>query len=183
MILDLARAAISEAVRDLALARCCARACAQTYVTSSRPLRRARAQADALSKIGIRSNPRSPGRWWPSSCARSPRSSTPPRSRTVAARRQEARCRRSTPPFARSARRCRSWRWHRRDRSDPRPQCEPVGPLNRFPITDEPWGEPPEELYTLTKSGSECPRARYVELSFERGVPVGSTASRCPWSL
>ena len=50
-----------------------------------------------------------------------------------------------------------------------------------FPITDEPWGEPPEELYTLTKSGSECPNEpAYVELSFERGVPVAINGVAMP---
>lgn len=39
--------------------------------------------------------------------------------------------------------------------------------------TDDPWGEPPEDLYLLTKSGADCPNEpAYVEVSFERGVPV-----------
>ena len=37
----------------------------------------------------------------------------------------------------------------------------------------DPWGEPPEHLYTLTKTGAECPNEpAYVELTFERGTPV-----------
>jgi argininosuccinate synthase len=38
---------------------------------------------------------------------------------------------------------------------------------------DDPWGEPPEHLYALTKTGAECPNEpAYVELAFERGAPV-----------
>ena len=56
-----------------------------------------------------------------------------------------------------------------------------MGPLDRVSVTDEPWGEPPEELYTLTKSGSECPNEpAYVELSFERGVPVAINGVAMP---
>ena len=37
---------------------------------------------------------------------------------------------------------------------------------------DAPWQEPPEEIYTLTKSPAECPdEPAYVEIEFERGVP------------
>jgi argininosuccinate synthase len=42
-----------------------------------------------------------------------------------------------------------------------------------LPAADEPWGEPAEDLYSLTKSGRECPNEpAYVELSFEEGAPV-----------
>ena len=42
-----------------------------------------------------------------------------------------------------------------------------------FPVSDEPWGEPPEDLYTLTKSGSECPNEpAFVEIAFKSGMPV-----------
>jgi len=40
-------------------------------------------------------------------------------------------------------------------------------------VLDDPWTEPPEEVFTLTKSGSECPdQPAYVELAFERGAPM-----------
>ena len=38
---------------------------------------------------------------------------------------------------------------------------------------EDPWQEPPEEIYVLTKSPQESPETpAYVELEFERGVPV-----------
>ena len=38
---------------------------------------------------------------------------------------------------------------------------------------EDPWTEPPEEIYTLTKAAEECPgEAAYVEITFERGVPT-----------
>jgi argininosuccinate synthase len=50
-----------------------------------------------------------------------------------------------------------------------------------FPVTDEPWEEPPEDLYTLTRSGGECPNEpAYVELSFERGVAVAINGVAMP---
>jgi argininosuccinate synthase len=40
-------------------------------------------------------------------------------------------------------------------------------------VLDDPWTEPPEDVFTLTKSGSECPdQPAYVELTFERGAPT-----------
>jgi argininosuccinate synthase len=40
-------------------------------------------------------------------------------------------------------------------------------------VLDDPWTEPPEEVFTLTKSGSECPdQPAYVELTFDRGAPT-----------
>src|SRR5262245_44940118 len=40
-------------------------------------------------------------------------------------------------------------------------------------VLDDPWTEPPEEIFTLTKSGSECPdRPAYVELTFDKGAPT-----------
>ena len=39
---------------------------------------------------------------------------------------------------------------------------------------DDPWVEPAEDLYTLTKPPAEAPDTpAYVEIEFERGVPVG----------
>jgi len=45
----------------------------------------------------------------------------------------------------------------------------------------DPWGEPPEHLYTLTKTGAECPNEpAYVELTFERGTPVAINGVAMP---
>ncbi len=46
---------------------------------------------------------------------------------------------------------------------------------------DDPWGEPPEHLYALTKTGAECPNEpAYVELAFERGAPVAINGVTMP---
>ncbi len=38
---------------------------------------------------------------------------------------------------------------------------------------EDPWCEPPDDIYTLTKSPSEAPDvAAYVEIEFEKGVPT-----------
>jgi argininosuccinate synthase len=40
-------------------------------------------------------------------------------------------------------------------------------------VLDDPWTEPPEDVFTLTRSGAECPdQPAYVELTFERGAPT-----------
>ncbi|MCL4844989.1 MAG: argininosuccinate synthase [Acidobacteria bacterium] len=40
-------------------------------------------------------------------------------------------------------------------------------------VLEDPWCEPPEEIYTLTKAPAEAPDTpAYVEIEFERGVPV-----------
>jgi argininosuccinate synthase len=40
-------------------------------------------------------------------------------------------------------------------------------------VLEDPWAEPPEEIYTLTKAPADCPDTpAYVEIAFERGVPV-----------
>ena len=40
-------------------------------------------------------------------------------------------------------------------------------------VLEDPWSEPPDDIYTLTKSPAECPDvAAYVEIDFERGVPT-----------
>lgn len=40
-------------------------------------------------------------------------------------------------------------------------------------VLEDPWIEPPEEIYTLTKSPTECPDVpAYVEVEFEAGVPT-----------
>jgi argininosuccinate synthase len=42
-----------------------------------------------------------------------------------------------------------------------------------FGAIEDSWREAPDDLYSLTKSGPECPNEpAYVELSFERGAPV-----------
>jgi argininosuccinate synthase len=46
---------------------------------------------------------------------------------------------------------------------------------------DDPWGEPPEHLYALTKTGADCPNEpAYVELTFERGAPVAINGVTMP---
>jgi argininosuccinate synthase len=46
---------------------------------------------------------------------------------------------------------------------------------------EDPWIEPPEEIYTLTKSPADCPdEPAYVELSFERGVPTAINGVAMP---
>lgn len=40
-------------------------------------------------------------------------------------------------------------------------------------ILEDPWAEPPEDAFTLTRSGAGCPDlAAYVEILFDRGVPA-----------
>ncbi|MEI6669247.1 MAG: argininosuccinate synthase [Acidobacteriota bacterium] len=40
-------------------------------------------------------------------------------------------------------------------------------------VLEDPWVEPPDDVYTLTRNPSACPdEAAYVELAFDRGVPV-----------
>jgi argininosuccinate synthase len=40
-------------------------------------------------------------------------------------------------------------------------------------ILEDPWQEPPDDIYTLTKSAAECPdQPAYVEIAFARGVPT-----------
>jgi argininosuccinate synthase len=40
-------------------------------------------------------------------------------------------------------------------------------------VLEDPWCEPPEEIYTLTKGPAECPdEPAYLEIEFEAGVPV-----------
>jgi argininosuccinate synthase len=48
-------------------------------------------------------------------------------------------------------------------------------------VLDDPWTEPPEEIYTLTRQPAECPdEAAYVELTFERGVPAAINGVTMP---
>jgi argininosuccinate synthase len=40
-------------------------------------------------------------------------------------------------------------------------------------VLEDPWQEPPEEIYTLTRSAAECPgQPAYVEVAFECGTPT-----------
>jgi len=40
-------------------------------------------------------------------------------------------------------------------------------------VLEDPWAEPPEEVFTWTKSPSEAPdKPQYVEIGFEKGIPV-----------
>ena len=40
-------------------------------------------------------------------------------------------------------------------------------------VLEDPWTEPPDEIYTLTRSPQHCPdEPAYIEIDFERGVPV-----------
>jgi argininosuccinate synthase len=39
-------------------------------------------------------------------------------------------------------------------------------------VVDDSWKDAPDDVYTLTKSGGECPNEpAYVEIAFDRGVP------------
>jgi argininosuccinate synthase len=40
-------------------------------------------------------------------------------------------------------------------------------------VLEDPWTEPPEDVYTLTRAARECPdEPAYVEVAFEEGVPA-----------
>ena len=40
-------------------------------------------------------------------------------------------------------------------------------------ILEDPWQEPPEEIYVMTKDPLKCPnKPTYVEVDFEKGIPV-----------
>jgi argininosuccinate synthase len=48
-------------------------------------------------------------------------------------------------------------------------------------ILEDPWQEPPDDIYTLTKSPAECPnQAAYVEIAFARGVPIAINGVAMP---
>ena len=48
-------------------------------------------------------------------------------------------------------------------------------------VLEDPWNEPPEEIYTLTKSPADCPdMPAYVEVGFEAGVPVSINGIAMP---
>jgi len=48
-------------------------------------------------------------------------------------------------------------------------------------VLDDPWREPPEEIYQLTKATAEAPDTpAYVEIEFERGAPVAINGVAMP---
>jgi argininosuccinate synthase len=48
-------------------------------------------------------------------------------------------------------------------------------------VLEDPWIEPPEEVYTITKSPADCPEApAYVEIEFDRGAPTGVSGIAMP---
>ena len=47
-------------------------------------------------------------------------------------------------------------------------------------VLEDPWREPPEDIYTLTKSPAAGPDVpAYVEIAFERGMPVAINGVAC----
>jgi len=50
-------------------------------------------------------------------------------------------------------------------------------------VLEDPWVEPPDDVYTLTKDPSECPdEPAYVELTFEQGVPAAVNGVSMPFT-
>ncbi len=48
-------------------------------------------------------------------------------------------------------------------------------------VLEDPWQEPPEEIYTLTKSPVDSPdRPAYVEITFDQGVPTALNGVTMP---
>jgi argininosuccinate synthase len=48
-------------------------------------------------------------------------------------------------------------------------------------VLEDPWQEPPEDIYRLTKAPAECPdQPAYVEVAFERGVPTAINGVAMP---
>jgi argininosuccinate synthase len=48
-------------------------------------------------------------------------------------------------------------------------------------VLEDPWCDPPEEIYTLTRSPAQCPDApACVEIAFEQGVPTGINGIAMP---
>ena len=47
---------------------------------------------------------------------------------------------------------------------------------------EDPWQEPPEEIYTLTRAPRQCPdEPAYVEITFEQGVPAAINGVTMPF--
>jgi argininosuccinate synthase len=48
-------------------------------------------------------------------------------------------------------------------------------------MLEDPWVEPPDDIYTLTRPAQECPdEPAYLELEFEAGVPVRTNGIEMP---
>jgi argininosuccinate synthase len=48
-------------------------------------------------------------------------------------------------------------------------------------VLDDPWVEPPDDIYRLTRSPQECPdEPAYLEVEFDNGVPVGTNGVDMP---
>ncbi len=48
-------------------------------------------------------------------------------------------------------------------------------------VLEDPWVEPPEEVYTITRSPADCPDApAYVDIEFDRGTPTGVSGIAMP---
>ena len=48
-------------------------------------------------------------------------------------------------------------------------------------VLEDPWVEPPEDIYSLTRPAKECPDdPAYVEIDFERGVPLRANGVDMP---
>jgi len=48
-------------------------------------------------------------------------------------------------------------------------------------VLEDPWVEPPDDVYSMTKDPAGCPdEAAYIELKFERGVPVAVNGIAMP---
>jgi len=46
-------------------------------------------------------------------------------------------------------------------------------------VLEDPWQEPPEDVYVLTRSSGDCPaEPSYVEIGFEQGMPVSLNGER-----
>ena len=50
-------------------------------------------------------------------------------------------------------------------------------------VLEDPWVEPPADIFALTRDLPQCPdEPAYVELEFERGVPVAVNGVTMPFS-
>jgi argininosuccinate synthase len=48
-------------------------------------------------------------------------------------------------------------------------------------VLEDPWVEPPEEIYTLTRPAKECPdHPAYLEIEFDAGVPIRTNGVEMP---
>jgi argininosuccinate synthase len=48
-------------------------------------------------------------------------------------------------------------------------------------VLEDPWAEPPDEIYTLTRSPHQCPdEPAYIDIDFDRGVPVRANGIDMP---